>query len=68
MHFDLCILVLIQIESEGKPVTNQRSSGRCWIFACLNVIRVPFIKQFNLEEFEFSQAYIFFWDKVWYIV
>ncbi|XP_015371568.1 PREDICTED: bleomycin hydrolase [Diuraphis noxia] len=53
-----------KIESEGKPVTNQRSSGRCWIFACLNVIRVPFIKQFNLEEFEFSQAYIFFWDKI----
>ena len=53
-----------KIETEGKPVTNQRSSGRCWIFACLNVIRVPFIKQFNLEEFEFSQAYIFFWDKI----
>ncbi|XP_050543304.1 bleomycin hydrolase isoform X2 [Daktulosphaira vitifoliae] len=53
-----------KIESEGKPVTNQRSSGRCWIFACLNVIRVPFIKHFNLEEFEFSQAFVFFWDKI----
>ncbi|CAI6350627.1 unnamed protein product [Macrosiphum euphorbiae] len=53
-----------KIEFEGKPVTNQKKSGRCWIFACLNVIRVPSIKQFNLEEFEFSQAYIFFWDKI----
>lgn len=48
-------------------MTNQKSSGRCWIFACLNVIRVPFIKQFNLEEFEFSQAYVFFWDKVRFV-
>lgn len=53
-----------QIEAEGKPITNQKSTGRCWIFACLNVIRVPFIKKYELEDFEFSQAYIFFWDKV----
>ncbi|XP_019401328.1 PREDICTED: bleomycin hydrolase isoform X1 [Crocodylus porosus] len=49
---------------EGKPVTNQKTSGRCWIFSCLNVMRLPFMKKFNLEEFEFSQAYLFFWDKV----
>jgi hypothetical protein len=53
-----------QIETEAKPVTNQKNSGRCWIFATLNVIRIPFMKQHNLEEFEFSQAYLFFWDKV----
>ena len=28
-----------KVEAEGKPVTNQKSSGRCWIFACLNVMR-----------------------------
>lgn len=39
-------------------------SGRCWIFSCLNVMRLPFMKKFNLEEFEFSQSYLFFWDKV----
>lgn len=50
--------------SEVKPMTNQKNSGRCWIFATLNVIRIPFMKQYNLEEFEFSQAYLFFWDKV----
>ena len=27
-------------------------------------MRIPFVKQYNLEEFEFSQAHLFFWDKV----
>jgi len=49
---------------EVKPVTNQKSSGRCWLFACLNAMRVPFAKEHNLEDFEFSQGYLFFWDKV----
>lgn len=53
-----------KIESEGKPMTNQKSSGRCWIFACFNLMRVPFMKKYNLEEFEFSQTYLFFWDKL----
>ena len=45
-------------------MTHQKNSGRCWIFALLNAARMPFIKHYNLEEFEFSQAYLFFWDKV----
>jgi len=53
-----------KIETEGKPVTNQKNSGRCWLFAILNVMRTSFMKQHNLDEFEFSQAYLFFWDKV----
>ncbi|CAH1231703.1 BLMH [Branchiostoma lanceolatum] len=53
-----------KIPTEGKPVTNQKSSGRCWIFACLNVLRVPFIKKFELDDFEFSQNHLFFWDKI----
>lgn len=40
-------------------------SGRCWIFSCLNAMRLPFMKKYNIEEFEFSQSYLFFWDKVW---
>ncbi|TNN60210.1 Bleomycin hydrolase [Liparis tanakae] len=52
------------IPTEGKPVTNQKNSGRCWIFSCLNVMRLPFMKKHNIEEFEFSQSYLFFWDKV----
>ncbi|XP_059511214.1 bleomycin hydrolase isoform X2 [Stegostoma tigrinum] len=52
------------IPAEGKPVTNQKNSGRCWIFSCLNVMRLPLMKKFNVEEFEFSQSYLFFWDKI----
>ncbi|XP_066491956.1 bleomycin hydrolase [Tiliqua scincoides] len=52
------------VPAEGKPVTNQKSSGRCWIFACLNVMRLPFMKKLNIEEFEFSQSYLFYWDKI----
>ncbi|CAG9559019.1 unnamed protein product [Danaus chrysippus] len=54
----------VKIESEGKPVTNQENSGRCWLFAALNVIRLPFMKKYGIEEFEFSQSYLFFWDKI----
>ncbi|KAB7500541.1 Protein regulator of cytokinesis 1 [Armadillidium nasatum] len=53
-----------KVESEGKPVTHQKSTGRCWIFASLNAMRIPFMKSLNIEEFEFSQAYLFFWDKI----
>lgn len=53
-----------KVEAEGKPLTNQKNSGRCWIFAALNAIRIPFMKQYNLDEFEFSQGYLFYWDKI----
>ncbi|CAG4932099.1 unnamed protein product [Colias eurytheme] len=46
----------IKVESEGKPVTNQENSGRCWLFAALNVMRLPFMKKYGIEEFEFSQT------------
>jgi bleomycin hydrolase len=36
-----------KIEAEGKPVTNQRSSGRCWLFASTNVMRVAFMKKYR---------------------
>ena len=45
-------------------VTNQKSSGRCWIFAALNVLRRQVVKKYKLENFEFSQSYLFFWDKL----
>ncbi|XP_063832964.1 bleomycin hydrolase [Ostrinia nubilalis] len=54
----------IRLESEGKPVTNQENSGRCWLFAALNVMRLPFVKKYGIDEFEFSQSYLFFWDKI----
>ena len=44
-------------------VTNQKQSGRCWMFAALNLMRVGAMKAMNLSKFEFSQNYMFFWDK-----
>jgi len=44
--------------------TNQETSGRCWLFAILNVIRLNMIQNYRLDkEFELSQAYPFFWDQ-----
>ncbi|ETS78467.1 hypothetical protein PFICI_10529 [Pestalotiopsis fici W106-1] len=54
----------IQIPLEGGPITNQRSSGRCWLFASTNVFRVALMRKYNLDSFELSQAYLFFWDKL----
>lgn len=54
----------IKIPFEGAPITNQRSSGRCWLFASTNVFRVAIMKKYNLKEFELSQAYLFYWDKI----
>lgn len=53
----------VQVKQEGKA-THQKQTGRCWIFAALNVMRLPLMKKYDLEEFEFSQAYLFFWDKL----
>ena len=49
---------------EAKGITNQKKSGRCWLFAALNIIRPIVIKKHNLESFEFSQSYLQFWDKL----
>ena len=44
-------------------VTNQKMSGRCWIFAGVNLLRVGASKKMKLNGFEFSQNYVMFWDK-----
>jgi len=51
-------------EIDTGKITNQEQSGRCWLFAGLNVVRPQIIKKYNLENFELSQAYIQFWDKL----
>lgn len=53
----------IQVTPQGA-ITNQKSSGRCWMFAALNVMRREVMVRHNLETFEFSQAYPLFWDKL----
>lgn len=54
----------LTIPVEGSPVTNQRASGRCWIFAACNVFRVAIQQKYKIKSFELSQSYLFFWDKV----
>src|SRR6202161_1070668 len=45
-------------------VTNQERSGRCWLFAGLNLLRVGVMRKTRLKDFEFSQNYAMFWDKL----
>lgn len=45
-------------------VTNQARSGRCWMFAGLNLLRSDTRKTLNVKDFEFSQSYLMFWDKL----
>lgn len=45
-------------------VTNQQRSGRCWMFAGLNLLRVGAMRKLGLKDFEFSQNFVMFWDKI----
>ena len=45
-------------------ITDQKSSGRCWLFTGLNVLRAAAIEKHNLGDFQFSQNYCFFWDQL----
>jgi bleomycin hydrolase len=47
-----------------KGITNQKSSGRCWLYAGLNIMRPAVIEKYKLGSFEFSHAYLQFWDKL----
>ena len=51
------------LEIPTMEVTNQKSSGRCWLFAAANVLRERIAKEKNLENFELSQSHLAFWDK-----
>ncbi|MFA4839592.1 MAG: C1 family peptidase, partial [Candidatus Neomarinimicrobiota bacterium] len=45
-------------------ITDQKSSGRCWLFSSLNVIRPKVIKKYDMKSFGFSQNYLFFYDQL----
>ncbi|MDY0277205.1 MAG: C1 family peptidase [Acholeplasma sp.] len=55
---------LFSNEIKTLPVTNQKQSGRCWIFAGLNLLREEIAKKYNLKDFELSQNYVAFYDKL----
>ncbi len=48
----------------SRGITDQKSSGRCWMFTGLNVMRSAMIAKYNLGAFEFSQNYLFFYDQL----
>ena len=55
-HFSDCV--------KTRGITNQKSSGRCWLFTGLNVLRAGTIEKYGLGDFQFSQNYEFFYDQL----
>lgn len=47
-----------------KGITDQKSSGRCWLFTGMNVLRAKMIDKYDLGEFTLSQNYLFFYDQL----
>jgi bleomycin hydrolase len=54
----------LSVMLDDWKVTNQERSGRCWLFAGLNLLRVGAMKKMGLKDFEFSQNFAMFWDKI----
>ena len=52
------------IETPKQSITDQKSSGRCWMFSGFNVLRSNFTQKRDSVQIEFSQAYLFFWDQL----
>lgn len=55
---------MFSIDIPTMTATNQKQSGRCWIFAGLNLLREIIAKKYNIESFELSQNYVAFYDKL----
>lgn len=51
-------------EVETKDVTNQKKTGRCWMFAGLNMVRMHIAKKLNMEKFELSESFLYFYDNM----
>ena len=51
-------------EVRTRGITDQKSSGRCWLFSGLNVLRAKMIDKYDLGDFTFSQNYVFFFDQL----
>jgi bleomycin hydrolase len=56
--------MIFSIELESGKITDQKSSGRCWLFAGLNTMRYEIMQKLNLKTFELSQNYQMFYDKL----
>lgn len=52
------------VKVNSKGITDQKSSGRCWLFTGLNVMRAKAIAKYGFQSFEYSEVYTFFWDQL----
>lgn len=55
---------VFSLDVKAGGVTNQKQSGRCWMFAGLNVLRPIASKKLGKKDFEFSEAYLQFYDRL----
>lgn len=55
---------VFNVEVKTGKVSNQKMSGRCWMFALLNVLKQHVAKKIGVKDFQLSQNYLFFWDKI----
>lgn len=55
---------VFSVDLQTGAVTNQKQSGRCWLFSLVNTLRHKFAKKYKLKDFDLSQKYLFFWDKI----
>ncbi len=56
--------VIFSNKLKVSGITNQKSSGRCWLFSSLNMLRPAVMEKYKLNKFEFSQNFLAFWDKL----
>lgn len=52
------------VETRKQSITDQKSSGRCWMFSGFNVLRSAFAQRTDTLSVELSQSYLFFWDQL----
>ena len=52
------------VETRKQAITDQKQSGRCWMFSGMNVLKSDFARRTDSLTVEFSQAYLFFWDQL----
>ena len=52
------------VETKKQSITDQKSSGRCWMFSGFNVLRSNFARRTDSLTVELSQDYLFFWDQL----
>lgn len=55
---------VFSVDLQTGSATNQKQSGRCWLFSLVNTLRHGFAKKYKVKDFNLSQKYLFFWDKI----